>query len=222
MLKNICNFVQHTVIFLRVKIMNREQYLNKCVTALKPIFAGFKVPQINVSCSWPGGGGNTSKTVGQCWSTSASDAGINEIFISPKIDDSVETLDILVHELCHAVDDCQHGHRRQFTAIMRSVGLEGKPTSTIAGERLHAELIKIADKLGTYPHAKLTPNKPKQKSRQLKASCNDCGAVWRMANSWLQLAICCPCCQSSVVVYSIDKGAPQRLCSATIAQAQRN
>ncbi|MDP2403742.1 MAG: hypothetical protein Q8M27_07925 [Methylotenera sp.] len=35
---------------------------------------------------------------------------INEIFISPKLDDSVEVMDTLVHELVHAADNCEHKH----------------------------------------------------------------------------------------------------------------
>jgi len=180
--------------------MNREQYLTDCVNALTGVFTGYILPPVNVSCSWPGGSSNRNKTIGQCWPRSASDAGINEIFISPTIDDPVSALEILCHELIHAIDDCEHGHRKEFTKIMRDIGLEGKPTATHASERLHAELTRIADKLGDYPHNKLTPNKPKQKGRQLKALCGDCSAVWRMSGQWLQLATCCPVCQSTNII----------------------
>jgi predicted Zn-ribbon and HTH transcriptional regulator len=183
--------------------MNREQYLTECVNALSiSVFTNYTLPPVNVSCSWPGGRGSKNKTIGQCWARSASKALINEIFISPVVDKSIDAIDILTHELIHAIDDCEHGHRKQFTSIMRAIGLEGKPTATHAGERLHAELSKITDKLGDYPHSKLTPSKPKQKSRQLKASCNDCGAVWRMSKQWLDQAKSCPVCQSTDI--SID------------------
>lgn len=181
--------------------MCREAYLNKGVAKLAPLFKaqGYTLPPVKVSCSWPGGRGNRNKTIGQCWAKSASEAEINEIFISPILDDSVKVLDILTHELIHAIDDCEHGHRKEFTKIMRAIGLEGKPTATHAGERLHAELSIIVDKLGAYPHKRLTPQGAKQKGRQLKASCNDCGAVWRMSKQWLDLATSCPVCQSSYI-----------------------
>lgn len=178
--------------------MNREQYLSECVNALSNVFTNYTLPPVKVSCSWPGGG-SARKRIGECWPRSSSKSGINEIFISPVIDTSVSAIEILVHELIHAIDDCKHGHRKQFTAIMRDVGLEGKPTATHAGERLHAELVKITDALGIYPHAKLAPVKPKQKSRQLKASCDDCSAVWRMSKQWLDKATCCPVCTSEYI-----------------------
>lgn len=175
--------------------MNREEYLIKATVELGYLFDryGFELPAVNVSCSWPGGG-SANQRIGECWPRSLSAAGINEIFISPIIDDAVKALDILTHELIHAVDDCKHGHRKQFTQIMKKIGLEGKPTATHAGERLHGELVEIVEFLGDYPHAKLTPPGPKQKSRQLKATCDDCGAVWRMSRKWLDQACCCPVC----------------------------
>lgn len=183
--------------------MIREQYLNEGVHALSWLFQrhGYELPEVRVSCSWPGGGSARTR-LGECWARSASEAGINEIFISPSIADAVKALDILTHELIHAIDDCQHGHRKEFTQIMRKIGLEGKPTATHAGECLHAELVKITDELGDYPHHKLTPGGPKQKNRQLKATCSDCGAVWRMSKTWLVQITACPVCQSDSV--SID------------------
>ena len=50
---------------------------------------------------------------------------INYIFISPSLDDPVEVLDTLVHELAHAVDDCEHKHGKEFAEIAKLVGLEG-------------------------------------------------------------------------------------------------
>lgn len=180
--------------------MTREDYLNKGVSKLSPLFKaqGYDLPEVRVSCSWPGGG-SARKRIGECWAQKASAAGVNEIFISPTVDDSIKALDILAHELIHAIDDCEHGHRKEFTRIMRAIGLEGKPTATVAGERLHGELVEIAATLGEYPHKKLTPNGPKQKSRQLKASCNDCGAVWRMSAQWLVQVTVCPVCQSESI-----------------------
>ncbi len=180
--------------------MNREQYLNEGVQHLATLFAdkGYEVPEVRVSCSWPGGG-SALKRVGECWPRRLSAGNVNEIFISPRIDDAVKALDILAHELVHAVDDCQHGHRKEFTKIMRAIGLEGKPTATHAGERLHDELASIVADIGEYPHDKLTPPAAKQKSRQLKASCTECGAVWRMSKQWLEKAVVCPCCKSTEI-----------------------
>ena len=178
----------------------REAYLVKGVEMLSPLFAanGITLPPVKVSCSWPGGGSKQTR-IGECWPRKCSAAQINEIFISPSIENSVRALDILTHELIHAVDDCEHGHKGPFVSMMKAIGLEGKPTATIAGERLHGELQAIVDTIGEYPHAKLTAPGPKQKSRQLKAWCEDCGAVWRMSSLWIQQAVTCPCCQSDSI-----------------------
>ena len=68
--------------------------------------------------------------------------------------------------------------------------------STEIGESLKLKLESIVKELGEYPHKELTPPGPKQKSRQLKLECNDCGAIWRMSRRWMDQATNCPCCKS--------------------------
>jgi hypothetical protein len=158
--------------------------------------AGISVPPVKTSCSWPGGG-SARKRIGECWSRSASEAGINEIFISPNIADAVQALDILAHELVHASDDCASGHGAEFTRRARAIGLEGKPTATVAGAALRAELTKIADALGPYPHAKLNLSaRKKQTTRMIKVACGDCEGVFRAARAHIERAasLCCPFC----------------------------
>ena len=181
--------------------MNRETYLNKCAEELSVrVFApaGHEVPDdVKVTCGWPSSRGMSekSRTVGQCFARSMSDAGINEIFISPTIADSVEAMGILVHELVHAVDDCKNGHKAPFKRIAQSVGLTGKMTATTIGDELKAKLEAIAKKLGEYPPAEIsTTARKKQSTRMIKLACNDCGAVWRMARSWAVQATRCPVC----------------------------
>lgn len=180
--------------------ITREEYLEKATNIInKLIFnpVGYDVPSdVRVSCSWAGGGANNTKTLGQCWPRGLSNAGVNEIFISPMIEDSVRALDVLVHELIHAIDDCKHGHRKEFTTIMRAVGLEGKPTATHAGDVLRMQLSTIVEKIGPYPHAALNyeGRKGKQKNRHNKCSCSGCGATWRMSAKWQELVKVCPVC----------------------------
>lgn len=173
----------------------REQWLEAGVAALnEQVFtpAHYGLPPVKVSCSWPGGG-SARKRIGECWPRSYSKAGINEVFISPRIADPVAALDILTHELVHAIDDCQHGHKGAFIRIGKQVGLQGKPTSMAAGEGLRAVLTGIAAALGPYPHSELDLSaRKKQSTRNLKHECPDCGAVWRMAGKWEPT--CCPCC----------------------------
>jgi hypothetical protein len=167
------------------KYATREQWLVAAVAELDAVVFTphhYPVPAVKVSCSWPGGG-SARKRIGECWPTSYSAAGVNEIFISPRIADPVAALDILTHELVHAVDDCQHGHKGAFIRIGKQVGLQGKPTSMSAGEGLRSVLQDIARSLGTYPHATLDLSARKQqKNRHLKYECPECAAVWRMSS----------------------------------------
>lgn len=179
--------------------LTREQWLQHAVTLLRRDMAkrDVTIPPVKVSCSWPGGG-DSQKRIGECWPTQASKAGINEVFISPKLADPAKVVGILGHELAHAVDNCKNGHKKQFTAIAHKMGMEGKPTQiqppVEACEKWAAKLVK---KHGAFPHAVLdkskSPVKP-QTNRQLKAECGDCGAVWRMSAKHMVNVTQCPCC----------------------------
>ncbi|NBP39548.1 MAG: hypothetical protein EBV34_14120 [Betaproteobacteria bacterium] len=68
---------------------------------------GYDLPQVKVSCGFAHTSSN--RVIGQCWSTKTSDAGVNEIFISPKLADPVEVLDTLTHELVQSA-----AHRNRF------------------------------------------------------------------------------------------------------------
>lgn len=164
--------------------------------------AGIEVPVVKTSCSWPGGG-SARKRIGECWARRMSEAGINEIFISPVIADPVQALDILTHELVHASDDCASGHGAEFVRRARKVGLEGKPTATVAGAALRAKLAEIAEALGPYPHATLNLSaRKKQTTRMIKVECDDCGGVYRTTQKWLDEAthgLCCPFCHGDNV-----------------------
>lgn len=184
----------------------REAWLQAAVVLLAPIFrgAGHPLPDrlIKVACSWPGVG-SARKRIGECWSSKASAIGATEIFISPVIADPVAALDILTHELCHAIDDCASGHRAAFVRVARVVGLEGKPTATHAGDVLRLKLAHIAEELGTYPHATLSlAGRKKQTTRMVKVSCPDCDGVFRTTQKWIDEAdhLTCPFCRSDEVV----------------------
>ena len=126
------------------------------IDALRPLFADhdYQLPDVMVSCGFPSTG-KRSRHVGQCWSRSASDRAVNQIFISPVLHEPVAVLDILVHELVHAVDDCHSGHGKNFRRIAMAVGLTGPMRGTVAGDALRARLGQIALALGPYPHSRL-------------------------------------------------------------------
>lgn len=157
---------------------SREEWLQAAVRELQAdVFtpAALEIPaDVKVSCGWPssGGVGSRKMTVGQCFNRASSKAGINEIFISPTQNDSVKVLDILAHELIHAIDDCENGHKAAFKRMAVAIGLEGKMTSTVAGEELEAKLRSIVEDMGEYPHEELSvSNRKKQSTRMIKVEC---------------------------------------------------
>ena len=169
----------------------REEWLKEAVLMIDaqvfaPVMEGV-IPDLpyRVSCSFPGGPGKKKGVVGQCWSPAASGDGTTEIFISPGEDRAVEVLDTLVHENVHRIVGNKHGHKAPFKRLALKVGLEGKMTSTHAGEALREKLPELAEELGTYPHAKVTPGEgtKKQSTRMLKITCPACDNVARQART---------------------------------------
>jgi hypothetical protein len=166
--------------------LNREAWLQSAVQSLEPIFSavGYGIPPLKVSCGFAASS-SPRTTLGQCWPRQRSADMVNEIFISPKIDDPVEVLDTLVHEICHAIDDCQSGHGADFQGIAQVVGLEGPARMAMAGPALKIRLMTISQKLGEYPHRALNfpPPRPSNASRT-KAKCPECGYEVSLLKRW--------------------------------------
>ena len=94
--------------------------------------------------------------MGQCqqfWYMDTKPPQIHEarIFIAPDVVEDLQVLEILVHELAHAVlpEGVQHGE--PFKDLADKLGLEGKITSTYAGTKLRIKLLNISNTLGPYP-----------------------------------------------------------------------
>lgn len=170
---------------MATKLKNREEWLNEATHIFRAdTFKrnGINIPKdVKVSCGFaPSGNRSRLKTLGVCHNRQSSTANINEIFISPVTSDSLRVLDILAHELIHAVDDCKNGHRKPFRDMAVKIGLTGKMTSTTAGEELKSELKAITKSIGEYPHAEVSvSNAKKQGTRMLKISCTSCEFSYR-------------------------------------------
>lgn len=193
---------------LMVRPQTREQWLELAVLKLRPLFAehDIELPRVRVSVGWPsrGGVGSKRKVIGQCWKTTVAGDGVSQLFISPVLPlpgtEMVEVLGVLVHELIHAVDDCDSGHKGAFGKMARAMGLEGKLTATTVGADLAVRLGQIIDEIGTYPHSALNPfemekQRPKQSTRMLKLTCPNDGYIVRTTRRWLDDlgAPKCPC-----------------------------
>ncbi len=165
----------------------REQWLMAAFEKLKPIFEeiGSQVPECRVSCGFTSTGTRNGH-IGQCWSRRSSEDSVNQIFISPTLFDAVEVLDTLVHEMVHAVDDCQHKHGKEFKKIALKIGLQGPMRSAGAGPALKARIEGIAQAMGPYPHARLKASKPYTVRRaRPRAKCPECGFQVPMLKQYL-------------------------------------
>ncbi len=180
----------------------REEWLEKAIDALaKRVFipAGCPLPPIKVAIGFPSGKGVSKKrrVVGQCWPRKASDDGLNQVFLNPTLTSAEQFVDVLAHELVHAVDDCRSGHKGEFLTIRKSVGLtKGIPSAASAGPELLATIDEVCRGLGPLPHATLhtVDNEKKQGTRLLKVECFACGYTCRITAKWVELGLpICPC-----------------------------
>jgi hypothetical protein len=184
--------------------MTREEWLNKVlhrhVAKLLKDKAGVTLPKdCKVSVGFPGGGSARSR-IGECWPRVRSSIGVNEIFLNPSMRDVPKLVDVLVHESIHAADDCASGHRGFFRKTALAVGLTGKMKSTVAGPELQKWIAEVIAKMPAFDYGSLDlTGRKKQTTRQLKLSCDECGAIWRMSAQWVELVKCCPCCGGNEV-----------------------
>ena len=165
----------------------REAWLLAAVELLRPLFAakGFGVPPCQVSCGFASTG-TRSGHVGQCWSTKSASNELNQIFIAPTLKSSYEVLDTLVHELVHAVDNCENKHGKEFKKIALKMGMKGPMRSAEAGPELKVTLTSLLDTLGQYPHGHLKVGMRKAARRDRpRAKCKHCGYQVPMLKKFL-------------------------------------
>ena len=159
------------------KFKTREQWLEAAVREVsKSIFApkNIEVPAVRVSVGWPGGRGKKQGVVGQCFASFSATDKVAQIFVSPAVDKTQSVLATLTHELVHAVDDCKSGHKKDFIKIAREIGFEAEWTSSEnRTDALTEKLVKLAEKLGEFPHAAIRQEeRPSvQKTYMLKLVC---------------------------------------------------
>jgi hypothetical protein len=158
----------------------REEWLNEAVNHVSLLYAKTKedgepvsVPDVRVSVGF---GSRMAKTArGWCFESKAAEDGVHHIFITPTLGprDALQILATLIHELAHAIDDCQSGHSGRFRKLVSQMGLVSPYTSATAGDGLTELLKPILDTLGPYPHSALmmTETKKKQTTRMIKADC---------------------------------------------------
>jgi len=157
----------------------REAWLEQAAAFLLDVMETQGLPRVEmrVSCGWPsrGGIGQRRTVIGQCFASQVCADGRPQIFISPRLADSVQVLGTLLHELIHASVGCEHGHGAVFSQAARKVGLAGPPTATVVGDALFPVLQQYLVQAGHYPHAaiqvKSAAKKPGSRLRLYECGC---------------------------------------------------
>lgn len=160
----------------------REFWLQTAVDLLDHLVfspANYPLPPVNVTLGFPSKNplGKVMRAVGECWHSSASSDGVNQIFISPTLTNAMDFLDTLVHELVHAIDDCRSGHKGKFQTICNAIGLtEERAASASAGTALFHTIEKISRDIGPYPFVTLsyTPKPPRRSGLPMMLVCPRC------------------------------------------------
>jgi hypothetical protein len=160
--------------------------------------------KLKLCVGFPPNSRSDSKTIGACLSSSCSSEGYNEIYIVPTIDESIQVLETLVHELIHALDDCKNGHTGFFAITARAVGLEGSLRATTASNELRGQLQEYVNLYGEIPHAHLElANRKRQTNRNLRVLC-ECGFKFNTSKTQIDYVlaiageILCPACAGSM------------------------
>lgn len=174
----------------------REQWLCAAAAAL---ITRFRIPPRGpwrVTCGWPSQRALSAqgRILGQCWPVAASGDRTIELIISISLDDPIEVLAVLVHELVHAHLSEGVGHRTPFPTVVRAIGLEGPPSATRPGQGFREAAVEILASVGRYPHASLDLSlRKKQGTRMIKGACPLCGYTIRLSRLWLAVAVpLCP------------------------------
>jgi hypothetical protein len=171
---------------------SREDWLNAFVNAarVKFIEIGYPLPdKVRVSIGFTSTG-MRGRSIGECWNDTVSADGHFEIFLKPTTQTASRIADILTHELVHAAVGLAAKHGKKFRDCATALGLEGKMTSTVAGQAWYEWALPVLDRLGTFPYAAMAKGvssaKPKQKTNLLKVECNECGWLARVTAKWVE------------------------------------
>ena len=188
----------------------REAWLDAATSTFKRSVehaTACQLPPVKVSCGFPARKAlaRKNRAIGECWGPEATRSELAHLYISPLIDDPVEVLAVLVHELTHAALPAKVKHGRAFHIAVKKLGLEGKPTATTPSQ-LFAETMrdKVIPALGLYPHVKFEPpiratkqgtrnllyacdcKKVRHAGRELRAKCLDCGVEFVLQESLVE------------------------------------
>ena len=101
----------------------REVWLERAASYLLDYMVQQGLPRVvvRVSCGWPSLCGLAARVVvvGQCFPPTMSKDGVQHIFVSPRLDDSIQGVGSLLYALMHAAIGCLFGHRKECSQAAR-------------------------------------------------------------------------------------------------------
>ena len=169
--------------------MIHQDWLEDALGEVKSLFAehGYDVPPVKVTLGFTSKGLRSS-TVGECWPRGASTSGINHIFISPANASSDGIISTLIHECIHAIDNCEHGHGKEFKSIALRVGFKVPMRSTPVGDELKQRIAEIIGRIGEYRGSTIkAAHKPRIQKPPARARCPECGYTITMLKDFLNI-----------------------------------
>lgn len=102
---------------------------------------------------------------------------------------SARIVDVLAHELAHAIVGVEAGHKAPFKRAAVAVGLTGKMTATVATPELDAWSATLIGNIGAFPTGGLNESgRKKQGTRLIKAYCPACDYTVRVTMKWINEA----------------------------------
>lgn len=177
--------------------VNREAYLEQAVLECRPFFDLYASPlpkTIKVSCGLPSTAKRTG-AIGECHSNNVLGERVVEIFVSPVLDKPIEVIEVLIHELCHALTNSKK-HAMGFQKYADALGLvplgSGKNAykNTKGGANFLGMWNAVIESLGDYPHTKIDLVAHKtQGTRMLQAKCPTCDYSIRTTRKWVDLGL---------------------------------
>ena len=196
---------------------NREKWLNDAVDhGVRDLFAdaGYALPEYYAAVSIPTASDRSANHVlGACYYNGPD--GLCQIMVNPIVRDGILALEVLIHELVHAVCGPDAKHGPVFKRCALAVGLKGGPLgevkesmrATVGTPELKEKLAAIVSKIGEYPHPGLNlggAKRKKQSTRNLKLACPECSFQVRASGMQIDFAhawggLICPMCNVAMI-----------------------
>lgn len=151
----------------------REEWMSEGIRQIeKAVFnpIDLKMPEKwAVSCGWAKGA--SAKFIGICVDPICSADGTTHIFVVPTEDDGFRVLQVLAHEMIHAIVGLEEKHGGKFAELCDALGFSYPYTQALPepGTSTFEALGIILLNLGPYPHVRMIlKKKPKKESKWVR------------------------------------------------------